>query len=170
MEMLRQSVLRARSVPLSARLEPPNKSVESQTPEIVLLKQQLADVQSKLGMVMHMLQLDEATINQAPTYVRVIDIKKLVCAYFDVTEHDLDAQIRTAGIVRARQIAMYLARQHTVQSMPVIGKLFGHRDHTTVLHAIKKIGNAVCYNETIQIAVAELDRQIMELKRQRAIG
>ena len=53
--------------------------------------------------------------------------------------HDLISARRTADVVRPRQIAMFLAKNLTPNSLPVIGRKFGGRDHTTVLHAVRKI-------------------------------
>jgi chromosomal replication initiator protein len=69
---------------------------------------------------------------------------------------------RTANVVRPRQVAMYLAKSLTLRSLPEIGRRFGGRDHTTVLHAVRKIeglvGNDMALAEEIEI----LKRQLQE--------
>ncbi len=72
--------------------------------------------------------------------VRIEDIQKVVARHYDVSKNDLLSNRRTRVIVRPRQIAMYLAKQMTPRSLPEIGRRFGGRDHTTVLHAVRKIG------------------------------
>jgi chromosomal replication initiator protein len=63
-----------------------------------------------------------------------------VARFFSVKPSDLKGPRRTKQVVMPRQIAMYLARKHTGMSLPEIGKRFGGRDHTTVIHAVRKIG------------------------------
>jgi chromosomal replication initiator protein len=66
-------------------------------------------------------------------------IKKLVCKHFGIKVSDIESPKRARNYSYPRQIAMYLCRTLTDQSLPNIGTSFGNRDHTTVLHAINKI-------------------------------
>ena len=66
-------------------------------------------------------------------------IQKKVAAYFNINQSDITGKKRSQNIVVPRQIAMYLSRELTDSSLPKIGKEFGGKDHTTVLHAIDKI-------------------------------
>jgi chromosomal replication initiator protein len=74
-----------------------------------------------------------------PKRVKIEDIQKLVATRFSVTRADILSARRTATVVKPRQIAMYLAKILTPRSLPEIGRRFGGRDHTTVLHAVRKI-------------------------------
>jgi chromosomal replication initiator protein len=74
-----------------------------------------------------------------PKRVKIEDIQKLVASHYNVTKADIVSARRTANVVRPRQIAMYLAKTLTPRSLPEIGRRFGGRDHTTVLHAVRKI-------------------------------
>lgn len=67
-------------------------------------------------------------------------IQEVVCRHFKIKNEELLAKKRTRNIVFPRQIAMYLCRELTDSSLPRIGEMFGGRDHTTVIHAIEKIG------------------------------
>jgi hypothetical protein len=69
------------------------------------------------------------------------DVMRVVCARFSITRRALLSQRRTLEVVRPRQIAMYLAKVVTLRSFPEIGRRFGGRDHTTVIHAVDKIAN-----------------------------
>lgn len=71
--------------------------------------------------------------------VTVDEIQKKVAEYFSVRVSDMHSPRRTRTVARPRQIAMYLSKQLTPRSLPEIGRKFGGRDHTTVLHAVKKI-------------------------------
>jgi chromosomal replication initiator protein len=94
-----------------------------------------------------------------PKRVRIEDIQRIVARQYNVSRADLLSSRRTANVVRPRQVAMYLAKILTLRSLPEIGRRFGGRDHTTVLHAVRKI-EALTGNDT---AFAE---EIEALKRQ----
>ena len=71
--------------------------------------------------------------------VTVDDIQKRVCEYFSIKLSDMQSSRRSQNVARPRQIAMYLSKVLTSRSLPDIGRKFGGRDHTTVLHAVKKV-------------------------------
>ena len=71
--------------------------------------------------------------------VGVENIQKTVADFYKIKVADMYSKKRPASIARPRQIAMYLAKEMTQKSLPEIGELFGGRDHTTVLHAVRKI-------------------------------
>ena len=71
--------------------------------------------------------------------ISVENIQKTVADYYKIKVSDMYSKKRPASIARPRQIAMYLAKELTQKSLPEIGELFGGRDHTTVLHAVRKI-------------------------------
>jgi len=71
--------------------------------------------------------------------ISVENIQKTVADFFNIKVADMYSKKRPANIARPRQIAMYLAKELTQKSLPEIGDLFGGRDHTTVLHAVRKI-------------------------------
>ena len=72
--------------------------------------------------------------------ISVENIQKTVADFYKIKVADMYSKKRPASIARPRQIAMYLAKELTKKSLPEIGELFGGRDHTTVLHAVRKIG------------------------------
>ncbi|MDR5835361.1 chromosomal replication initiator protein DnaA [Caballeronia sp. LZ034LL] len=73
--------------------------------------------------------------------ISVENIQKTVADFYNIKVADMYSKKRPANIARPRQIAMYLAKELTQKSLPEIGELFGGRDHTTVLHAVRKIGS-----------------------------
>jgi chromosomal replication initiator protein len=84
--------------------------------------------------------------------ISVENIQKTVADFFNIKVADMYSKRRPANIARPRQIAMYLAKELTQKSLPEIGELFGGRDHTPVLHAVRKIAgdrqkNAECNHE-----------------------
>jgi chromosomal replication initiation ATPase DnaA len=79
-----------------------------------------------------------------------------VCRRYHVTKIDLRSHRRTANVVLPRQITMYLARHLTLLSLPQIGKRMGGRDHTTAIHAIRKIENLVESYPHLAAEIAEI--------------
>lgn len=73
-----------------------------------------------------------------------------------VTMIDLASSRRTAAVVRPRQIAMYVAKSITLWSLPAIGRSFGGKDHTTVLHAVRKITSLIFIDPDIAQTVGEI--------------
>jgi chromosomal replication initiator protein len=94
--------------------------------------------------------------------IRIEDIQKVVAGHYNVSKHDLLSARRTRAIVRPRQIAMYLAKTMTPRSFPEIGKRFGGRDHTTVLHAVRKVEELAAADEALAQELELLKRLIQE--------
>lgn len=91
---------------------------------------------------------------------KVEQIKRAVCKHFGITRSNLESASRKMGIVRPRQIGIYLARKHTTHSYPEIGRRFGGRDHTTILHAFRKIESLCQADAKIAADVASLEASI----------
>lgn len=97
-----------------------------------------------------------------PRRVRIDDIQRVVARHYNVSKSDLLSSRRTRTIVRPRQIAMYLAKVLTPRSLPEIGRRFGGRDHTTVLHAVRKIEGLIVGDITLAEEIELLKRMIDE--------
>ena len=82
-----------------------------------------------------------------PKRILVEDCMRETARHFGVTRKELVSNRRFLAITRPRQVAMYVAKQVTGQSYPEIGARFGNRDHTTVLHAIRKVTALMADNE-----------------------
>ena len=93
-----------------------------------------------------------------PKRVKIEGIQKLVATHYSVLRDDMNSSTRRAAVVKPRQVAMFLARNLTGRSLPEIGRRFGGRDHTTVLHAVRKI-------ETLSQTDGALRDEIDLLKR-----
>ncbi|MCV7533598.1 chromosomal replication initiator protein DnaA [Micrococcus luteus] len=85
--------------------------------------------------------------------------------YFNLTLEELTSKSRTRTLVTARQIAMYLLRELTEMSLPKIGQVLGGRDHTTVIHADRKIRELMAERRTIYNQVTELTNEIKRKQR-----
>jgi chromosomal replication initiator protein len=97
-----------------------------------------------------------------PKRVRIEDIQRIVARQYNVSRSDLLSSRRTANVVRPRQVAMYLAKVLTLRSLPEIGRRFGGRDHTTVLHAVRKIEALVGNDNALAEEIESLKRQLQD--------
>jgi chromosomal replication initiator protein len=94
--------------------------------------------------------------------VKIEDIQKIVAKHYNVSRADILSARRTANVVRPRQVAMYLAKLLTLRSLPEIGRRFGNRDHTTVLHAVRKIDGLLPKDTGLAGEVELLKRMLSE--------
>ncbi|MGB4273163.1 MAG: helix-turn-helix domain-containing protein, partial [Propionicimonas sp.] len=99
------------------------------------------------------------------TQITAALIMTQVAQYFSISVDDLCGQSRTHMLVTARQIAMYLCRELTDLSLPKIGQLFGGRDHTTVMHADRKIRQLLGERRSVFNQITELTNRIKSAAR-----
>jgi hypothetical protein len=90
----------------------------------------------------------------------VRDIKACVARHFNLSPRDLESPRRFAKIVRPRQIAFYLARKLTTRSFPDIGRRFGGKDHTTIIHSCKLIESLMATDSKMAETVRCLEEQL----------
>jgi len=100
-------------------------------------------------------------INSNNKLINVEFIQNLVASHFNLNIQELLSPRRSRSLARPRQIAMYLAKQHTTNSLPDIGRKFSNRDHTTVIHAVKKIDQLIKNDNDIRQSVAELKKKLL---------
>ncbi len=93
--------------------------------------------------------------------VTIEEIQKQVAAHFNIRISDMGSARRARSVARPRQIAMYLAKQLTSRSLPEIGRKFGGRDHTTVMHAVRKVEELTAKDSAFAEDV-ELLRRMLE--------
>jgi chromosomal replication initiator protein len=97
-----------------------------------------------------------------PKRVKIEDIQKLVASHYSVSRADILSSRRTAVVVKPRQVAMFLAKTLTMRSLPEIGRRFGGRDHTTVLHAVRKIEALAANDSTLRDEIDLLKRMLQD--------
>ncbi len=100
--------------------------------------------------------------NREPKRIKIEDIQKLVASRYNVSRSDILSERRTAAVVKPRQIAMYLSKVLTLRSLPEIGRRFGGRDHTTVLHAVRKIEKQIGDDPVLGDEVELLKRMLQD--------
>lgn len=88
--------------------------------------------------------------------VTIRDICRASCRHYSVNILDFVSNRRHARLVRARHVAMYIARRHTTRSLPEIGRIMGGRDHTTIMHGAHRITERLEGDEELQADVAAI--------------
>lgn len=110
----------------------------------------------------------------APAHGEIRNIQIAVAEHFGISRIDMISSRRTWNVVQPRQVAMYLAKELTVMSLPQIGRQFGQRDHTTVLHAVRKIEALRRSDETVsrvvELLLQQLKKPAEQEKDDEAIG
>ena len=95
-------------------------------------------------------------INDNKKSINVESIQNIVAVYFNLNIQEMLSPRRSRSLARPRQIAMYLAKKYTTNSLPDIGRKFSNRDHTTVIHAVKKINELVKNDNEIKHSITEI--------------
>ena len=113
--------------------------------------------------------LDEQIKLQA-RHISITDIIEVVTRHFDVRLADIQSRKRSQSITEPRQICMYLARSLTRHSLEEIGGHLGGRDHTTVMHACNKIGQAERTEPKMKALLAELAKQVTQTSQLDSTG
>jgi chromosomal replication initiator protein len=102
------------------------------------------------------------SLNKIETNITVEDIQKTVVSYYNISMHDFMSSRRSRSVARPRQVAMYLSKKMTTKSLPDIGRRFSGRDHTTVIHAIKKIEELMIQDKNFENEVKDLNNKLMK--------
>ena len=93
--------------------------------------------------------------------VNIEEIQKKVSQHFNIKVSDMSSARRSRTVARPRQVAMYLSKNLTSRSLPEIGRRFGNRDHTTVIHAVRKVeelrNKDVSFDEDVQLLIRMLE-------------
>jgi chromosomal replication initiator protein len=92
--------------------------------------------------------------------VSIDSVQRIVCEYLAVTPEDLKAASRRRGLVQARQLAMYFAKELTNESLKAIGLHFGGRDHSTVIHSLQTVNNLMDTDKEFFKQVHELRKKL----------
>ena len=100
-------------------------------------------------------------INDNKKSINVESIQNIVAVYFNLNIQEMLSPRRSRSLARPRQIAMYLAKKYTTNSLPDIGRKFSNRDHTTVIHAVKKIDELVKNDNEIKHSITEIIKRLL---------
>ncbi|WP_447759519.1 chromosomal replication initiator protein DnaA, partial [Sphingopyxis panaciterrae] len=97
-------------------------------------------------------------VRSARPRITIDEIQRAVCAHYRLDKSEMASKRRVRAIARPRQVAMYLAKELTPRSYPEIGRRFGGRDHSTVIHAVRTV-------EALRVSDSELDAEIASIRR-----
>ena len=100
-------------------------------------------------------------INDNKKSINVESIQNIVAVYFNLNIQEMLSPRRSRSLARPRQIAMYLAKKYTTNSLPEIGRKFSNRDHTTVIHAVKKIDELIKNDNEIKNSITEIKKKLL---------
>ena len=100
-------------------------------------------------------------INYSVKSTSIETIQNIVAAYFNLNIQEMLSARRSRSLARPRQIAIYLSKQHTTNSLPDIGRKFSNRDHTTVIHAVKKIEELIKKDNEIKQNITEIKKKFL---------
>ena len=116
--------------------------------------------QSPVTLDLAAMVLRDMSANPDQSRIKIEDILKIIGRHFNVARTDLLSPRRARAVVVPRQIGMYLAKKMTSRSLPEIGRRFGGRDHSTVLHAVRKIEDQIKTDDKLAREVAMLIRLV----------
>ena len=103
----------------------------------------------------------KAYVHMSQKEISVNRITEIVCQYFDIDEQSFNSSKRTREVAQARQIAMYLAKQHTKLPLTAIGSAIGGRNHATVLHSCKNVTNLIETDKVFRNQIEEIEKLII---------
>jgi chromosomal replication initiator protein len=107
--------------------------------------------------------LKDLVRQREPRKIRIEEIQKAVARHYNISRQDLLSARRTQTIVLPRQVAMYLSKTMTPRSLPEIGRRFGGKDHTTVLHAVRKIEGMIEKDKALVEQLDVIRRELDEM-------
>ena len=162
MNALKQSVLRSQ---LGKPLASETQSIAA-GPGMAAIDARFSALDHKLDTLIHMLKGPDEDPG-VPLYLLTSDIRRVVALYFNVTEQEMDRVGRGRKITRVRQIAYYLCRMHTTRSLPEIGRIFGERDHTTILHGVRKIDALRKTDAALEDDLSKIEARLVDLRTRR---
>ena len=103
----------------------------------------------------------KAYVHVSQKEISIKQITDIVCKYFNIDEQSFNSSKRTREVAQARQIAMYLAKQHTKLPLAAIGSAIGGRNHATVLHSCKNVLNLIETDKVVKSQIDEISKMIM---------
>ena len=102
----------------------------------------------------------KAYVHVSQKEISINRITEIVCEYFEISAQDFNSTKRTREVAQARQVAMYLAKQHTKLPLAAIGSAIGGRNHATVLHSCKSVANFMDTDKAFKAQIEELERLV----------
>lgn len=102
----------------------------------------------------------DGTVFAPPRRLFIRDIQEAVAKVFEIRIEEMWSARRGHDVAHPRQAAMYLAKELTAISLPEIGRRFGNRDHTTVIHAVRAVEKRIAINDEFAVKLAQARREL----------
>lgn len=167
---LRLGILQSKIEQLDEGIEVPQKVVEFLAHKICTNVRELEGALRRLvahaTLVGHVITLESAQevladlLRANDRRISIEDIQKKVAEHYNIKVSDMHSARRSRAVARPRQVAMYLSKRLTTKSLPEIGRRFGGKDHTTVLHAVKKVEELIATESEFAADVEMLSRML----------
>ena len=166
---LRLGILQAKEEKLSARIAPNileflAHKITSNVRELEGALNRLAAFSSLVGREINLDMVQDLLkdlLRSSQKKVNIEEIQKKVSQHFNIKMSDMSSSRRSRTVARPRQVAMYLSKNLTSRSLPEIGRRFGNRDHTTVIHAVRKVeelrSKDLSFDEDVQLLIRMLE-------------
>ena len=166
---LRLGILQAKEEKLSARISPNileflAHKITSNVRELEGALNRLAAFSSLVGREINLDMVQDLLkdlLRSSQKKVNIEEIQKKVSQHFNIKMSDMSSSRRSRTVARPRQVAMYLSKNLTSRSLPEIGRRFGNRDHTTVIHAVRKVeelrSKDLSFDEDVQLLIRMLE-------------
>jgi chromosomal replication initiation ATPase DnaA len=170
MDALRQSMMRAqlgKPLPKGIRPAAAQPALESRASDMATINEHFSTIDKKLDTLIHLLKGPDRK-QGLPRHLVPADVRRVVTEFFGVAEQAMSKKGRSGRIAMIRQIAYYLCRVHTSGSLPEIGQAFGDRDHTTILHGVRRIGSLRERDAALDDDLTRIERRLAELLKSRA--
>jgi chromosomal replication initiation ATPase DnaA len=172
MDALKQALLRAKlAKPLPHTIAPPAPGKSSDVPasEVTTINARFSELDQKLDSLLHLLKGPSGT-REAAQHLLPTDIRRVVADFFGIAERQMDRKGRSGHIALARQIAYYLCRTHTARSSVEIGRVFGDRNHTTILHGVRRIEKLRKSDPALDGDLSKMEEQLAAVLMRRITG
>jgi chromosomal replication initiator protein len=161
-QILQTAILRSKLTSIK-KVAPPLDIPATESDVIIeTLQARVKQLERIVGRVVN--ELGIKVCDDVRTFPTIKGIQAATARYFEISMLDLIGHARATSFVHPRQVAMYLAKRLTLHSHPTIARAFDGRDHTTVMHAVKKIEVNRVVDAQLDQALVYLSRELVELK------
>lgn len=156
----------AKPLPSGARPAVVQKSSDPRVSDMTAINARFSALDRKLDALILMLKGPDGKRDSLP-HLLPTDVRRVVSDFFGVSEKDIDSKGRSGRIALIRQIAYYLCRTHTARSLPEIGRIFGDRDHSTIVHGVRRIRRLRQTDPALDSELSQIETRLSEILKRR---
>ena len=142
------------------RLAPLFRPEPAEEPSVARDDLRPAEIEALADALMRRMRKDDDVVAGIPRPIMLSDVIRAVAHRAGLRSSDLRSERRTAEVSQARQRAMWLAKRMTLRSLPAIGRAFGDRDHTTIMHGIRKVEARLENDPELRAELASIEAEL----------